>query len=321
MADAQRTDIVVLRNSDQITGEIKSLSQGKLSYKTDDAGTLSIEWDKVILVESVREHEIRLTDGRILFGPIEQAEQTGRMVVHGETILITRVVDIVPIRAEFFQRTKGYVDLGLTVAKARSARTFNLGWKGEYRGTRWGSTISGSSYIHRSTDTELTQTHSARVQGQRFISGRWLGLLSVDLTRNDELSLDLRETYSVGGKYRALETIRSEMSVSGGFAANRELFQDSESADLSWELTASFRFDAYRYDSPKFNASVTLNPYFGLSDWGRFRGDFETRVTYEVFSDFNIGATFRDTFDLRPPSADAQRNDYTLTVTIGWSWG
>jgi len=39
---AQKADTVALRNGDRIVGEIKSLDQGALTYKTDDVGTLTI---------------------------------------------------------------------------------------------------------------------------------------------------------------------------------------------------------------------------------------------------------------------------------------
>ena len=42
-----RTDVVTLPNGDRITGEVVSLERGRLEFKTDDAGTLEIEWDNV----------------------------------------------------------------------------------------------------------------------------------------------------------------------------------------------------------------------------------------------------------------------------------
>ena len=41
-AVAARTDLIVLKNGDHITGGVIQMQQGKLQLKTDDAGTLSI---------------------------------------------------------------------------------------------------------------------------------------------------------------------------------------------------------------------------------------------------------------------------------------
>ncbi len=46
-ADAAYTDTVVLKNGDRIRGEVKSLQQGKLEFKTDTMSTVYIKWDRV----------------------------------------------------------------------------------------------------------------------------------------------------------------------------------------------------------------------------------------------------------------------------------
>ena len=45
---AQRTDILLLKNGDHITGEVKKMEYGLLTYKTDDA----IESAKLINMEN-----------------------------------------------------------------------------------------------------------------------------------------------------------------------------------------------------------------------------------------------------------------------------
>jgi hypothetical protein len=69
---AQKTDVVVLQNGDQITGEIKGVAHGKLDYSTDDAGRLSIEWDKVLRLTSRNTFEVKLKSGQKLFGSLVQ---------------------------------------------------------------------------------------------------------------------------------------------------------------------------------------------------------------------------------------------------------
>ena len=56
-----------------------------------------------------------------------------------------------------------------------------------------------------------------------------------------------------------------------------------------------------------------------LSQAGRVRSQTDVRLTYEVFNDFNAGIRFSDTFDSRPPEG-ATKNDYIVTLTIGWSY-
>ena len=69
-----KTDVVTLRNGDRITGEIKRLERGRLEFSTDDAGTLYLEWDKVIsVVSTTRQVEVMTRDGRLFLGTLTRA--------------------------------------------------------------------------------------------------------------------------------------------------------------------------------------------------------------------------------------------------------
>ncbi|MHA2101077.1 MAG: hypothetical protein ACW99A_20595, partial [Candidatus Kariarchaeaceae archaeon] len=59
---AQRTDIIIMNNDDHITGEIKKMQYGIVTFKTDDAGTLSIKWDKIRHLISTDIFEVQVQD-------------------------------------------------------------------------------------------------------------------------------------------------------------------------------------------------------------------------------------------------------------------
>ncbi len=48
-----KTDVVILKNGDHVTGEIKSLDRGKMTLSTDSMGTVQIEWEDVARVTSL----------------------------------------------------------------------------------------------------------------------------------------------------------------------------------------------------------------------------------------------------------------------------
>ena len=60
---APKTDVVVLVNGDRITGEVKKLERGILTYGTDFMGTLKIEWGKVVQLRSDQLLELEMLDG------------------------------------------------------------------------------------------------------------------------------------------------------------------------------------------------------------------------------------------------------------------
>ena len=80
-----RTDVVTLANGDRITGEIVRLERGRLEFKTDDAGTLYLEWDKLSSLVAKRLVEVLTTDGGRFLGslgpatdPIDHRRDLGR---------------------------------------------------------------------------------------------------------------------------------------------------------------------------------------------------------------------------------------------------
>ena len=60
-------DVVVLKNGDRMTGELKSLQQGELRFKADYmAESVRLDWAKVERLESKATFMIWLLDGKII---------------------------------------------------------------------------------------------------------------------------------------------------------------------------------------------------------------------------------------------------------------
>src|SRR5262245_15865300 len=79
-AAAAKADVLVRRNGDRITGEVKGLARGKLDYSTDDAGRLSIEWEKVAKLTSANSFDIEDSFGKRYFGRLVPAAREGFVV-------------------------------------------------------------------------------------------------------------------------------------------------------------------------------------------------------------------------------------------------
>ena len=77
-----RTDVVTLANGDRITGEVVQLQRGRLEFKTDDAGTLYLEWDKLVSVVAARVVEVVTSDNRRFVGMLATAAPRSISVRH-----------------------------------------------------------------------------------------------------------------------------------------------------------------------------------------------------------------------------------------------
>jgi hypothetical protein len=324
---AQKTDVLTLPNGDRITGEIKGVSAGKLTYSTDDAGTLSVEWVKVARLTSTHFFEVELTTGRKYFGRLPPSPTDGALIVaagRADTVRVVDVVAVTPIDAGFFQRVKAYLDVGFSFAKANQATTLNTSGEVDYRGQRFGSTLAFSTYLQGQESTEATSRWSTSLQGRRLLPDRWqIGIVG-EAEHNEELDLALRLVGGAGVGRVLRQTNSDHLETSAGLALAKERFYlesgTGDTVKTNLEGLLSTRWDVYRFDSPKLDLGFALKLYPGLSQLGRIRGEFTTRVQYEVFKDFFVGVNFTDTFDSEPPEPEAPKNDYVTSLTIGWSY-
>ena len=62
--------MLILKNGDHITGEIKKLQRGTLEFKTERMGTLNVEWPAVARLTSSIDFEVVLDDGRKFYGTL-----------------------------------------------------------------------------------------------------------------------------------------------------------------------------------------------------------------------------------------------------------
>ena len=117
---------MTLANGDRITGEVRRLERGRLQFKTDDAGTLYLEWDKLTSVVTTRLVEIGTADGSTYLGSLVKAPTRSVRVatLTGEVALIMpEVTSITPIGRSFGRQLDGSFDAGFpTPSRAALAR-------------------------------------------------------------------------------------------------------------------------------------------------------------------------------------------------------
>ena len=320
---AQKTDVLVLKRGDSITGEVKELNRGKLSYKTDDMSTLSIEWDKIAHLTSTNFFDVENRRGVRYFGRLAASDEPGELLVVLSDTVTVRMIDIVGIsriRASFWSRLDGYVDLGFDFQKANNNRQLNGAGEVKYRGEKWASKLSGSTYFQNQEGSDETSRNNIGLDGRRLFGNHWSALVFASLEQNQQLGLDLRKTIGVGATRELIHTNRMTFYVLGSLAYANEDYTDDDGATNTIQAPIGTDFEFFLFDSPKtdLTSDLTVTPI--LNDLGRWRIDFHARVSYELISDFTIGFSFFDNFDSRPPSDTASTNDFGLTFSIGYTF-
>lgn len=322
-AVAQKTDVVHLKNGDAITGEIKELSRGKLRYKTDDMGTIYVEWEKIDRLISLSYFQFELDNGNRLYGQIPPPGDSGRLViVLTDTVRVSlgRVVGITPIKQTFWSRIDGSLELGFSFAKANENLQLTFFGEVTYTGRKWGGGFSYDAYRQKQESTDEVSRNTGRLTGERFFNGPWDGVVFLQLETNTQLSLDLRTTIAATGLYDLVRGTSSRLYVAGGLGFLNESFTGSTTSSQALQLITGGHYEYFRFHDPEveITTDVTFSPV--VTDLGRFLITANFKGKYEILTDLYIALTFFATYDTDPPDTTAEKADYGTSLSLGWKF-
>jgi hypothetical protein len=323
-AAAQKTDVVVLVNGDRFTGEIKVMNRGRLSLITDDAGTISIEWNKVSTVTSKYQFEVATDAGLRYIGTLGQAPD-GKVAVLGANgtavaaLSIFEIVTITQLRASFWQKLDGSVALGASYTQASGVGQVSFDSKVTYRRPSFTAYTLFSAGLTQKEDEPDTQRYSWQFGYTRFYKNQLvlnpLGLIE----SNPDLGFNLRSSGAITiGRYLT-QTNSGWILVGAGGSVGREQPVEGETltnVDALVVLNAS----KFNYDFPKTSLDLTVMLFPSLNDWGRVRLNANLAYSREIVRDFNITFSAYNSYDSRPPTAGANKNDVGFSLSLGWTF-
>lgn len=324
-AAAQRkTDTITLYNGDRITGEIKSLLGGRLSFGTDAMGTLDIEWKEIASIDSNYNYELRLDNGQRFYGSVKPGSIAGTVAledVFGEKSFgWQEVVEIRPVEETFVDRIDIYVSANYAFTKASGVaqtefRT-DLSYEDEETLNAFTSRITVS-------DTDEEATSSSRINLSRKV---WVDraasyrLIFGGHETNDELGLDYRLSLGAGmGRY-FVETPGSELigSLSLQGLEERSIGGDTQE---SIEGVLTLGYSRWRFDSPKLKLKLDASVYPSLTESGRVRADSSATLRWEMVSNLFWDFSAWGSYDNSTVEEDAAGSfDWGVTTGVGWSF-
>jgi hypothetical protein len=324
--DAQtsaRTDVVTLRNGDRITGEVMRLERGRLEFKTDDAGTLYVEWDKVRSVEAARQFEVGTSDGLRFLGSLAPSDP-GVLAVDGPAgpvrLRMAKVTLITAIGTSFWRRLDGSVDVGFSYTRSSDVAQLNVNSETIFRRARSDGRLGLSLTMTRQRDS-AARDDRASLDGSyvRYLGPPWFVATLVRFETNEGLGIRLRSQAGVAVGPRMVNTNRAQVIFGGGVALNDERAVDAPGAQ-NVEAVLAFRGSYFTYDRPRTNLDLSVQYYPSLSNAGRQRLQLDGSARRELFKDFFVAVTVFDSFDSRPPNPAFDSNDVGVVASIGWSY-
>ncbi len=322
-AAAPKTDVVVMRNGDRVTCEIDQVERGRLRIKTDDMGTLDIEWDKVASVRANAAFEVEDLADVLHYGPLREGPRAGTVVVlargGADTLDMSRVVRAARLGESLWSRMEGAVDLGFSYTSA--SRLFSLDFTTDvaYEQPGFELALALSANQTHQPDVPETRRWSTGLHFLRRRPGHLAGWVQTLLESNRELGFSLRSSLAGGAGRYLFQRARDGLLLTTGLSVNREKPTEGN-AKTNAEFLLGFQYDRFSYDFPKVDILAKLMGYESLSDWGRTRAEADVRLKREILKDFNLSLRAYESYDSKPATEGAALNDYGVTFGAGWTF-
>ncbi len=314
---AQKIDTIYFQKGDRITGEVKSLESNYLKLSTNDVSTISIKWNKIDSVKILNNMRIVLEDGQIYYGKLLLSGEDGSCYIWGNIgdprlTPLTEIVSLSPMKDKFISRLTGNLSSGFSYTKANDNLQLNLNIFLRYLAQKNQIELSYDGILTQQDTLDANQRQSGGVVFKRLLPNNWFLVSGLTGESNSEQKLDLRTSILAGGGKSLVRTYRSTLNIGAGLQATRELSQGDTQNNLEGRIMSSFSM--FVYDSPEltFNFSAQLSP--SLSNLGRVRADIDSNISWEIFNDFYLKWTFYYSYDSRPLSTAAAKNDWAVSL-------
>lgn len=326
---APKTDVVVLKNGDRITGEIKGLERGILSLSTDAAGTISIEWPEVARIETKQYLEVEQLDGDRSYGHASRPAETGSVVLGTDDdpdataqapLALDDIVRITPIsEGRWIDHINGHASIGLSAASANDNRQVTLSGDMTYRAPERSWTVTYEGARTESTNNPVSDRQDVDGTYRWLRPERWFWAATGGFASNDELDLKLRSLVGAGrGRYWVQDANRAFGTV-GGLVFSREHYEGQDRQE-SFEALLQFQFEYFRFQDPEVDLSFDLSIFPSLTVSGRLRSEVSAKARYELVKDLYWELSYIRSQDNKPVSDEASKNDWSLNSSLGYKF-
>jgi hypothetical protein len=325
---ANTDDVVVLKNGDRMTGEIKGLQSGELRFKSDYmAEAVRLDWSKVETLQSKSMFMIWLVDGKLVTNVMRLLPANSNEVAnfligdanHSVRVPQGDVIRIAPTERKFWARLEGSIDFGFSFTSGNDQYQTELVATSTYRTGDHSFTASIDSSFSGQTEGTNNRRNQFSFDYRKQLSNRWYvgGLL--DFLRSDQQTQNLRT--SIGGLVgrNLVQTDHTRFSLFGGAVGTRENYSAvvGKPETTNGDALAGIDFATFRFSRTDIRSRLSLFPSFTTP--GRVRMQATTDLRYKIVKDLWWGFHIYENFDSKPP-VRADKNDLGISTTLGWKF-
>lgn len=325
-------DTLIFKNGDQLSGKIKSLTDGKVVFASDEIGEQTIELNRLRTFSTDEPVEFHLNDGTVIKSRLRSAE---------ENQVILDATDLVPARRYDFSviaainpppppkpKWTGSFTIGLTSTHGNTfTESANVSFDAKRRSEKDRITLS-SLYVASRAEEEVngkkekvTTEESFTIGGKYdyFFTPKTYGFANGSFKKDHIADLDRRIIAGLGVGHQWIEQDDMNFNTDVGIAERCEQYTThgvtTKSDDLSVQL--GYHFDWKINDKFTFIHNLTYYPSFEQFSDYFLNTDAEIRasITENLFASFKAILDYDST-----PAEDVGSTDTKYILGAGWKF-
>lgn len=328
----ESTDVIIMKNGDHLTGEIKGLSGGVLYFSLNYIlGTSDVQWSQVDHIESKQLFLVKTEDGSVYTGSLSTAEVSGGRPMSievieapGKEVILegTKVVQMGQTSERFWQRFNGTVNTGITYSKGNQTTQYSLSSQVAYPRERWQAGASFNSTLSTSTGVTASTRNQFSPSLLRLLRwNNWFYAGLGDLLQSSEQGIKLQSNLGGGvGRFLA-NTNQATIWLVGGFAWQQTQYSQSivpqGTQNVATGLLAA-NLKLFRFN--KTNLSVTASVFPAISQPGRVYSNLNASYYIKLSGNLSWNVSFYGSWDNQPPptfSGSDYGTSSGLSITFG----
>ena len=328
----EKSDVLVMRNGDRLTCEIKSLAADTLSISLDyAAGTISINWGKVDHIESRQLFLVKTQDGLVYSGSLSTPATSGARPTKIEVLEVSNtkievpksdVIRMTETDLSFWRRFNGQLGMNSIYNKGNQSFQYGLTADAVYPRERWSAAVAYSSSFSSNSGSSSVTRNESQITAQRLLRwNNWYYAGLADFLQSSEQGIQLQSTFGGGiGRYFK-NTNNTIITFYGGIAwqdiAYRQQLVPSNNQQVTSALIVG-KVSLFRFDKTNLELVGTVLP--ALSDPGRIHTNLNASYYIKLWSKFTWNISFYGNWDNQPPPGFSS-SDYGTSSGITYKFG
>lgn len=321
------TDVIVMKNGDRLTCEIKKLESGVLYASLDYVdGTIAISWSEVQRLESSQLFVVVTENGSTYTGTLAMASTGGqpRQIEIADDVSAGKA--LIPqaelVRAKQYgestwQQFSGNLSTNVTFGKGNNSTQFNFASDLTYRRERSSLKAAYTSTYSAATGSETDARNQLDFTGQHLMRwDQWYYAGTAAFLRSSTQHIAFQSVWGGGLGYYLSNTPALQFGITAGVAYLDSRYRD-DGDEKSLVLLLTGDLHIFQFKKTELTLTPVLLP--SITDRGRVHFNVNSMYKIQIVSNFWWNISFYGNWDNRPPFASGHA-DYGTSSGLTYTF-